>query len=77
MLTLKQAKHKAKMLTEAQGVKWVIFITPADAPCNQKPANFYNEGRFACCKESEVAECQAGGAFFPAIPGWQEQITTN
>lgn len=67
MMSLKQAKAHAKRMTELHGEQWLVFITPASAPCNHGPASIYNKGRFLACRESERAEYEAGGATFPTI----------
>lgn len=64
MMSLKQAKAHAKAMTELHGEQWLVFITPADAPCNHGALAIYNKGRFAACRESERAEYEAGGATF-------------
>lgn len=64
MLTLKQAQKQARSLSAMHGERWLVFKTPATAPCNQHPANLFNKGRFAVCRNSERADYEAGGADF-------------
>lgn len=64
MMTLKQAKAHAQAMTEMHGEPWLVFKTPAAAPCNTKPFSTYNQGRYAVCRASERADYEAGGAVF-------------
>lgn len=65
MFSLKEAKQIAANMSEGDE-PYLVFRTPADAPCNQYPANIYNRGRYAICKASERAEYEAGGCEFVA-----------
>ena len=67
MMTLKKAKRHAKAMTELHGEQWLVFIVPRGAKINQPPYNVHNEGVFACCRESEKADYEAGGATFPTM----------
>lgn len=67
MMSLKQAKAHAKAMTDLHGEQWLVFVTPASAPCNQGAAAIYNKGRYMACRESERAEYEAGGAVFPTV----------
>lgn len=69
MMNLKAAKRYAKQMATINGEPWIVFITPADAPCNQPGFSTYNEGRFAACPEAEKQVYMAGGASFPSIQG--------
>ncbi len=55
MMTLRQANSTAEYLSALHGEKWIVFKTPKGAVCNKAPANFYNSGSYAVCKESERA----------------------
>jgi hypothetical protein len=65
MMSLKKAKAHAKAMTALHGEQWLVFITPANAKCNQDAYAIYNTGRFMACRERERAEYEAGGATFP------------
>ena len=67
MMSFKQAKAHAKAMTALHGEQWLVFITPAAAPCNHGPAAIYNKGRFLACRASEKADYEAGGASFPTV----------
>lgn len=69
MFTLKQAKRHAQQMADLHREPWVVFITPANAPCNHGPAAIYNTGRFLACRMSERDEYEAGGARFPKMGG--------
>lgn len=64
MMSLKQAKAHADNMSQLHGAPWLVFRTPATAPCNQAPANTFNAGRYAACPASERAEYESGGAVF-------------
>lgn len=63
MFTLKQAQAQAADLS-TDGETWLVFKTPADAACNQHPANLFNKGRYCVCPASERNAYEAGGAQF-------------
>lgn len=80
MMTLKQAIRHAKSMRAAHGEPWLVFITPANAPCNQGIAAIHNKGRFLACRASERGDYEAGGASFPTLPassGIPEQVRTE
>ena len=68
MMTLKKAIKHAEQMETLHGEPWLVFITPAGAPCNHGAAALFNEGRFACCRASERDDYAAGGAQFPTLP---------
>ena len=67
MLSLKKAVKHAKAMTNLHGEQWLVFQVPSSAKINQHPYNVHNDGVFACCRESERAEYEAGGAAFPTM----------
>lgn len=67
MMSLKQAIRHARKMTDLHGEQWLVFVTPASAPCNHGPASLHNKGRFLACRASEQAEYEAGGATFPTM----------
>ena len=69
MWDLKRAKRHAKQMAELHGEPWIVFITPANAQCNQGAFATYNTGRFLACRLAERDEYAAGGASFPRIKG--------
>lgn len=71
MMTLPDAKLRAEALGHLTGEPHLVFRTPADAPCNQAPANLHNKGRFAVCRASERDDYEAGGAEFSDCGVWR------
>jgi len=65
MMTLKQAIRHANKMMAGQRVQWIVGMTPANAPCNQAPANTFNEGRWVAIRGDERADYAAGGMTFP------------
>lgn len=69
MWDLRRAKRHAVAMAKLHREPWIVFITPASAPCNHGAAAIYNTGRFLACRLSERADYAAGGATFPRIGG--------
>ena len=64
MLTLKQARLNAKRMESITGKTFLVFEVPANAPCNEYPANVFNTGKYMTCKAEEKVAYEAGGARF-------------
>ena len=66
MFTKCEAENHAAAMTALHNELWLVFRTPADAPCNQYPANLFNTGRYATCPAYDRKEYAAEGAIFAA-----------